>query len=64
MTDYQARGGFDYSHFFNYERLQGILGDPYRLRPYLDEYTAGNYDRMLGELAGGVQGGPIRRTRP
>jgi conjugal transfer mating pair stabilization protein TraG len=26
---------------FNYERLQGILGDPYRLRPYLDEYTAG-----------------------
>jgi hypothetical protein len=48
---------------FNYERLQGILGDPYRLRPYLDEYTAGNYDRMLGELAGGVQGGEAVRAR-
>jgi hypothetical protein len=48
---------------YNYEKLQGILGDPYRLRPYLEEYTAGNYDRMLGELSGQVQGAEAVRAR-
>ena len=48
---------------YHYERLQGILGDPYRLRPYIEEYTAGNYDRMLGELAGQVPGGEAVRAR-
>ncbi|EXI84321.1 MAG: hypothetical protein AW11_03918 [Candidatus Accumulibacter regalis] len=32
------------------------MGDPYKLRPYIAEYTAQNYDRMLGEMAGQVQG--------
>jgi conjugal transfer mating pair stabilization protein TraG len=41
---------------FNYETFQGIMGDPYKLRPYIAEYTAQNYDRMLGEMAGQVQG--------
>jgi conjugal transfer mating pair stabilization protein TraG len=41
---------------YNYERFQGIMGDPYRLRPYVEEYTAQNYERMLGQLAGQVQG--------
>ncbi len=41
---------------YNYERFQGIMGDPHRLRPYIEEYTAQNYDRMLGQMAGQVQG--------
>ena len=41
---------------YNYERFQGVMGDPHRLRPYIEEYTAQNYDRMLGQLAGQVQG--------
>jgi conjugal transfer mating pair stabilization protein TraG len=41
---------------FNYETFQGVMGDPYKLRPYIAEYTAQNYDRMLGEMAGQVQG--------
>ena len=24
---------------YNYERFQGIMGDPHRLRPYIGEYT-------------------------
>jgi hypothetical protein len=41
---------------YNYERFQGIMGDPHRLRPYIEEYTAQNYDRMLGQMAGQVHG--------
>jgi conjugal transfer mating pair stabilization protein TraG len=41
---------------YNYEKFQGIMGDPHKLRPYIEEYTAQNYDRMLGEMAEQVQG--------
>lgn len=41
---------------YNYEKFQGVMGDPYKLRPYIEEYTAQNYDRMLGEMAGQIQG--------
>jgi conjugal transfer mating pair stabilization protein TraG len=41
---------------YNYEKFQGIMGDPYKLRPYIEEYTAQNYDRMMGEMAGQVKG--------
>lgn len=41
---------------YNYEKFQGVMGDPYKLRPYIEEYTAQNYDRMMGEMAGQVKG--------
>jgi hypothetical protein len=41
---------------YNYEKFQGVMGDPHKLRPYIEEYTAQNYDRMLGEMGGQVQG--------
>jgi hypothetical protein len=52
---------------FNYETAAGdSWATRIKLRPYIDEYTAQNYDRMLGELAGGVQGADAvgRGTRP
>ena len=48
---------------YNYEKFQGVMGDPHKLRPYIEEYTAQNYDRMLGEVAGHVQGADAVRTR-
>jgi len=48
---------------YNYERFQGIMGDPHRLRPYIEKYTAQNYDRMLGEMAGQVPGADTVRAR-
>jgi len=41
---------------YNYEKFQGVMGDPYKLRPYIEEYTAQNYDRMMGEMSGQVKG--------
>ena len=41
---------------YNYEKFQGVMGDPHKLRPCIEEYTAQNYDRMLGEMSGQVQG--------
>lgn len=48
---------------YNYEKFQGIMGDPHRLRPYIEEYTTQNYDRMLGEMAGQVSGAEAVRAR-
>jgi len=48
---------------YNYEKFQGVMGDPHRLQPYIKEYTAQNYDRMLGEMAGQVQGSDAVRAR-
>jgi hypothetical protein len=48
---------------YNYEKFQGVMGDPHRLRPYIEEYTAQNYDRMLGEMAGQVPGADAVRAR-
>ncbi len=48
---------------YNYEKFQGVMGDPHRLRPYIEEYTAQNYDRMLSEMAGQVQGADAVRAR-
>ena len=48
---------------YNYEKFQGVMGDPHRLQPYIKEYTAQNYDRMLGEMAGQVQGADAVRVR-
>lgn len=48
---------------YNYEKFQGIMGDPYKLRPYIEQYTAQNYDRMLGEMAGHVQGAETIQVR-
>ncbi len=48
---------------YNYEKFQGIMGDPHKLRPYIEEYTAQNYDRILGEVAGHVQGADAIRAR-
>lgn len=39
------------------------MGDPHKLRPYIEEYTAQNYDRMLGEMAGHVQGAETIQAR-
>ncbi|MDP2759795.1 MAG: conjugal transfer protein TraG N-terminal domain-containing protein [Sideroxyarcus sp.] len=41
---------------YNYEKFQGVMGDPYKLRPYIEEYTAQNYDRMMGEMSEQVKG--------
>lgn len=48
---------------YNYEKFQGVMGDPHKLRPYIEEYTAQNYDRMLGEMAGHVQGAETIQAR-
>ncbi|GAB5606455.1 conjugal transfer protein TraG N-terminal domain-containing protein [Sideroxyarcus sp. TK5] len=48
---------------YNYEKFQGVMGDPHKLRPYIEEYTALNYDRMLGEMAGHVQGAETIQVR-
>ena len=48
---------------YNYEKFQGVMGDPHRLRPYIEEYTTQNYDRMLGEMAGQVSGAEAVRAR-
>lgn len=48
---------------YNYEKFQGVMGDPHKLRPYIEEYTAQNYDRMLGEMAGHVQGAETIQVR-
>ena len=48
---------------YNYEKFQGVMGDPHKLRPYIEEYTAQNYDRMLGEMGGQVQGAEAIQAR-
>jgi conjugal transfer mating pair stabilization protein TraG len=48
---------------FNYEKFQSVMGDPHRLQPYIKEYTAQNYDRMLGEMAGHVPGAESIRAK-
>ncbi|MFZ2525346.1 MAG: conjugal transfer protein TraG N-terminal domain-containing protein [Candidatus Ferrigenium altingense] len=48
---------------YNYEKFQGVMGDPHKLRPYIEEYTAQNYDRMLGEMAGQVKGAEAVQAR-
>jgi len=48
---------------YNYEKFQGVMGDPHKLRPYIEEYTAQNYDRMLGEMGGHVQGAETIQAR-
>lgn len=48
---------------YNYERFQGVMGDPHKLRPYIEEYTNQNYDRMLGEMAGHVPGAETIQTQ-
>jgi hypothetical protein len=39
------------------------MGDSHRLRHYIEEYTAQNYDRMFGEMAGQVPGAEAVRSR-
>lgn len=48
---------------YNYEKFQGVMGDPYKLRPYIEEYTAQNYDRMMGEMAGQIKGAETIQAR-
>ena len=48
---------------YNYEKFQGVMGDPHKLRSYIEEYTAQNYDRMLGEMGGQVQGAEAIQAR-
>ena len=48
---------------YNYEKFQGIMGDPHKLRPYIEAFTAQNYDWMMGEMAGKVQGAEAIRSR-
>ena len=48
---------------YNYEKFQGVMGDPHKLRPYIEEYTKQNYDKMLGELAGQVKGAATIQAR-